>query len=167
MKKANVLAKLDLYKDKPVEVAINGAGDITVYGNIEGRWLFDAGDYLVAVSTNTPNGRFDLGGTSQRELPFNILFIEYDDVVYVKSFIEYNKVKDTLSTLTPIGTSKSINDVIKEISSSSIMKANSPRGYIHADYNKPNGAYGRFLGSAVSTDIDGLPQDIKDLANKE
>ena len=34
MDKAEVIAKLNLYKDKPVEVAINGAGDITVYGNM-------------------------------------------------------------------------------------------------------------------------------------
>ena len=167
MKKADVIAKLDLYKDRPVEVAINGAGDITVYGNMEGRWLFDGGDFLIAVATNTPNGRFDLGGTSQREMPFTIINIDYDDVVYVKSFIKYNEVTDTISALTPVGTDKSIDDIVKEISTSSIMKANSPRGYVQANYNKPNGPYGRFRGSAVSTEIDGLPKDIKDLANKE
>jgi hypothetical protein len=167
MDKAEVIAKLNLYKDKPVEVAINGAGDITVYGNMDGRWLFDGGDCLIAIATNTPNGKFDIGGLSQRDYPFTILHIGYDDIVYVKGYIAYDKVNDTIKNLTPLATDKSINEVVNEIATSSIMKAASPRGFVNANETAPGGSYGRFMGSAISTNIDGLPKYYKDMVDKK
>lgn len=167
MNKNDVLAKLDKYKDSPVEVAINGAGDITVYGNIEGRWLFIEDTGIVAVAKNTANGRFDIGGSSQREMPFTIMHIEWGDIVYVKSYIKRDEIDSTLSGLTPVGTSKSFAEVLKEISSDSILKANSPRGFANADYNGPDGPYGSFKGSAITTSIDGFPKSYENLVNKE
>lgn len=161
MDKAKVLALLNKYKDVPVEVT-DAANSTMFYANIEGRWLFDGGDYLIHVSKNTGNGKFAIADIDQRQRPFTIQYITYDDVMSVRAFID-NKpgsARAIISELTPLGTSKSKDEVLKAIESDSIYKASSTSGYLNASETAPDGAYGRFTGSYISTSKDGIPKNV-------
>ena len=155
MKKADVIAKFEEFKDRPIEMATNGAGDITLYGNIEGRWLFTTDSCVVAVAKNTANARYELGGQTQREMPFSILYVNYEDVGYVRSFINKDTIQKDLENLTPGASSKSIDEIIKEIESDSILKAHSANAY--------GSPFAQFKGSVISTSIDGVDKDYKNL----
>lgn len=169
MDKAKVLSLLEKYKDTPIEIT-DAANSLMFYGNMEGRWLFDGGDYLIAVSKNVPNGKYDVAEINQRQRPFTIQYITYDDVISVRSFID-NKpgsVDAIIGSFTPLGTSKSKADVLKEITSDSIYKASSTSGFLNEKQNAPDGAYGKFTGSYISTSKEGIPQNVLDkLLNTE
>ena len=163
MDKSKVLSLLEKYKDTPVEVT-DAANSTMFYANIDGRWLFDGGDYLIHVSKNTGNGKFAVADMDQRMRPFVIQYITYDDVISVRAFID-NKpgsIDSVLSGLTPIATSKSADEVLKAIESDSIFKASSTSGPLNAPETAPDGAYGRFTGSYISTSKDGIPKNVLD-----
>jgi hypothetical protein len=164
MDKSKVLAKLEEYKDRPIEITIDGANDMTFYGNIEGHWLFDGGDFLVHVVKNVSNGKYEIANLSQREKPFAMHMITYDAVKSIRTYIDKAEgaIKTDLGSFTPIGTSKSITDVLNEIESDSIRKVSSPSGYLNVKETAPNGAYGKFNGSYISTTKEGIPQNVRD-----
>ena len=66
---------------------------------------------------------------------------------------ESGEIFDFIHSLTPVD-GRDIDDVIKELESDSIRKANSPMGFSNNEENK---SYGVFKGSAISTDIGGIP----------
>ena len=163
MNKSVVLAKLEEYKDRPVEL---GLLDVkSIYGNIEGHWLFDGGDCIIHVEKNVSNSLYEIPGITQRDKPFSITSIYYDDISYIKSYIDPGKgnIQKDLGSYTPIGTSKSGEDIIKEIEGDSINKAIAPRSFQNVDNVAPNGQYGTFKGSVISTSIDGLPKIYNNL----
>ncbi len=161
MDKAKVLSLLEKYKDVPVEVT-DAANSTMFYANIDGRWLFDGGDYLIHVSKNTGNGKFAVADMDQRQRPFTIQYITYDDVISIRAFID-NKpgsARAIISELTPLGTSKSKDEVLKTIEGDSIYKASSTSGYLNAAETAPDTSYGRFTGSYISTEKGGIPKNV-------
>ena len=123
MNKSVVLAKLEEYKDRPIEI---GLLDVkSIYGNIEGHWLFDAGDCIIHVEKNVSNPGYEIPGLTQRDKPFVMTSIYYDDISYVKSYISpgSGEIEKDLGSYNPIGTSKSKDDIIKELQGNSIHKA--------------------------------------------
>lgn len=168
MNKADVLAKLEKFKDRPVVVQIADEAALA-YGNIDGHWLFVDGDVLVEVMTNSTDPIYGFSSDVQTVHPFKISYFDMDQVIAVKSFItnDAGDISDNVSGLEPVGTSKSIDDIIKEIESNSIRKALSPRGNLNTPDVAPGGSYGAFKGSAVSTSRDGIPQYMKDALLKK
>ena len=161
MDKTKVLAAINKFKDRPIEIKIDG--DITVYGNYEGRWLLDGGDYLIAVAKNTPNGSFQLNGSTQNDKPFSITYSSYNDVFQIRSYIdsESGSIQSDIGSFTPLGTSKTIGEVVEELESDSIHKASSPRGFQNVDNTDYKSSYGHFRGSIISTSSEGIPENLK------
>ena len=158
MNKSVVLAKLEEYKDRPIEL---GLLDVkSVYGNIKGHWLFDGGDCLIHVEKNVSNASYEIPSLTQREKSFIMTAIYYDDISYIKTFISpgAGEIEKDLGSFNPIGTDKSKDDVIKELQGDSIHKVVAPRSFQNVDDVAPNSSYGTFKGSAISTSIDGLPE---------
>ncbi len=167
MNKSIVLAKLEEYKDRPVEL---GLIDVkSIYGNIEGHWLFDNGDCIIHVEKNASNPGYEIPGLTQREKPFAITAIHYDDISYIKSYIAPGpgEVEKDLGSLEPLGTSKSKDDIIKEIQGNSIYKALAPRSFQNVEDVAPGSQYGTFKGSVISTSKEGLPKYYDKLVNKD
>ena len=115
MNKADVLAKLDLFKDKPVEIGIQDEG-IIIHANIDGHWLFVEGENLVEVKVNSSDGTYGFSGAIQQVNPFKITYYPIEDVYYVRSYIanDPGDIADKLSGLEPVGTDKSMDDIKKE-----------------------------------------------------
>ena len=167
MNKSIVLEKLNEYKNRPVEI---GLLDVkSVYGNIEGHWLLDGGDCLIHVEKNVSNPGYEIPGITQREKPFVITNIYYDDISYIKTYVSpgNGNIQKDLGSYSPIGTDKSLDDIIKEIEGDSINRALAPRGFQNVDNVAPNGSYGTFKGSVISTSIDGLPKYYDKLLDNE
>lgn len=171
MKKEDVLAKLEEYKDRPIEIGLSDEGAM-IYANIDGHWLFtDGGDNLVEIKKNSSDGTYGFSSNNQREHPFVITTTPFDAVMYVKVGIKNasGDIAEKTSGLTPVGTDKTLEEIVKAIESDSVRKANSPRGNLNTPAVAPGGygGYGEFKGSAVSTTIDGVPQYMKDSLIKE
>lgn len=156
MDKTKVLDILSKFKDRPVEVRLDG--DITFYGNMEGRWLLDGGNYIVAVTKNTQNGSYQLKGSTQNVKPFTITYASYNDVFNIRSYIghEPGDIQSDVGSLTPLATSKTIGDIITELQTDSIHNAASPTGYLDTEDTKDGSDYGHFRGARVTTSIDGF-----------
>ena len=162
-----VLAKLEQFKDRPVEL---GLLDVkSIYGNIEGHWLFDGGDCIVHVEKNVSNSSYEIPSLTQREKPFVITYIYYDDISFVKSYIGpgSGEINKDIGSLSPLATTKSSDDILKELQGDTIHKALSPRSFQNVDNVAPGSSYGTFKGSAISTDINGLSKYYDDLVNKD
>lgn len=167
MNKSIVLAKLEEYKDRPIEI---GLLDVkSIYGNIEGHWLFDGGDCLIHVEKNVSNSSYEIPGLTQRDKPFVMTSIYYEDISYIKSYISpgAGEIEKDLGSYSPIGTTKSKDDVIKELQGNSIHKALAPRSFQNVDEVAPDSQYGTFKGSVISTSKDGLPKYYDKLVNKD
>lgn len=167
MNKSIVLAKLEEYKDRPIEI---GLLDVkSIYGNIEGHWLFDGGDCLIHVEKNVSNSSYEIPGLTQRDKPFVMTSIYYEDISYIKSYIApgAGEIEKDLGSYSPIGTTKSKDDVIKELQGNSIHKALAPRSFQNVDEVAPDLQYGTFKGSVISTSKDGLPKYYDKLVNKD
>lgn len=169
MLKADVLKKLELYKDRPIQVGLSDEG-IVLFGNIDNHWLFVDGDNLVEVKSNTSIENYGTATINQQQSPFIITTVSMDNIVYVRSYIknESGDINTIVGSLTPVGTDDSIADILKAIEGNSVRKAMSPRGNLNTPDVSTKGAYGAFKGSVISTDSDGIPQYLKnDLLNKE
>lgn len=172
MEKSVVLAKLEEYKDRPIEICLSAEGSL-LYSGIEGHWLFVKDDALVEIRKNVPTGTGTTGytGTRQTQNPFIVTSVGWDAIVHVRIFMGQTNedIVKVLDGLEPVGTTKSMEDITKEIEGDSIRKAVSTRGYLNSDNVAPGSSYGSFKGTTISTDIDGIPQYIKDslLKNKE
>lgn len=167
MTKADVLAKLEEYKDKPVIVGVGDEG-IVLYSGIEGHWLFVDGENLVQIKLNSNEGIYGVSGITQQENPFIVITVSFDYVAYVKGFVsaEPGNIAKMTNGMTPIATEKSLDDIRKEIGESTIVKALSPRGNLDVSNVAPGTSYGKFLGSAISTSANGFPKYIDDLVTK-
>lgn len=163
MTKADVLAKLDEYKDRPIEVGLADEGAM-LYSGIDGHWLFVQGDNLVEVKKNTTDGTFGFSTINQNQSPFTVTFAPFDTVNYVKIHIKntVGDIQNVVGSLEPVGTDKSLDAIIKEIESDSIRKAVSPRGNLNVPDVNTKGSYGKFSGTVISTEIDGIPKYMKD-----
>lgn len=163
MNKADVLAKLEEYKGRPVEIGLSDEGAM-LYSGIEGHWLFVQGDNLVEVKKASGDGTYGFSTVNQNQAPFVVTTVPFDIVNYVRANIrnEPGDIKTMLSGLEPVGTDKALDDIIKEIEGDSIRKAMSPRGNLNTPDVNSKSSYGTFKGSAISTEIDGIPQYMKD-----
>ena len=168
MTKSDLLAKLELYKDKPVIIGLQDEGQCII-GNISGHWVFIDGDNIVEVKVNTPDGLHGISKIGQNEVPFSIMYAPIDTVNYVKSYIgaEPGSIADAIGSLTPAGTSKSISDIQAEIESNPIRRALTPRGNLNVDDVAPGKSYGQFKGSVISTSLSGLPKYYDSLLESE
>lgn len=166
MNKSVVLAKLEEYKDRPIELGLLDVG--CVKGNIEGHWLFDGGDCLIHVEKNVSNASYEIPSLTQREKPFIMTHIYYDDISYVKTYIApgSGEIDKDLGSFTPIGTSKSSDEILKELQGNSIHKALSPRSFNNVSEVEPGSSYGTFKGSVISTSVDGLPKIYDNLVKE-
>lgn len=167
MNKSIVLAKLEEYKDRPIEL---GLLDVkSVYGNIEGHWFFDGGDCLIHVEKNVSNASYEIPGLTQREKPFIMTLIYYDDISYIKTYISpgSGEIEKDLGSFDVIGTSKSKDDILKEIQGNSIYKALGPRSFQNVDEVAPGSQYGTFKGSVISTSKEGLPKYYDKLVDND
>lgn len=168
MLKADVLSKLDEYKGRPVQVGLSDEG-ICLLGNIDNHWLFIDGDNLVEVKTNTSIENYGTATINQQQSPFIVTTVSMDNIVYVRSFIKNDSgdISTMIGSLTPVGTDKSLAEIIKEIEGNTVRKAMSPRGNLNTPDVNTKGTYGAFKGSVISTESDGIPKYLKDdLLNK-
>ena len=161
MQKADCLKKLEEYKDRPVVIGGSDQGE-TFYGNLDGHWLFDEDNFLVEVKTNTMDGTYNFNIVAQTISPFVVTCMPYETINYVKAFstTDPKDIHSLLKNMTPIGTAKSKDEIIKEIESSTVRKACSVRG--HNENTEYGGPYGTFNGSIISTERNGVPQKVKD-----
>ena len=170
MNKEEVLYLFDKYKDRPFEID-SGDSAAVLRGNIDGHWLFLKGDSVVEVKKNTPDGSFNIANTNQPQCPFKVTVLSFDNIAYIRSFInsDPSDVDNQIGDLEPIGTSKSMADILKEIKTDSIYHASSATGFLNTDATAPGTMYGNFRGSAISTDIGGIPKNVveKVLTSKE
>lgn len=163
MTKADVLAKLEEYKDRPIEVGLSDEGAL-LYSGIDGHWLFIQGDNLVEVKKNISDGTYGFSTVNQQQSPFVVTTVPCDVVNYVRIYItnEPGDIKKVITNMEVVGVSKSLDEVIKEMEGDSVHKASSPRGFQNVPDVNTKTSYGRFKGTAVSTDIDGIPNYMKD-----
>ena len=86
----------------------------------------------------------------------------YETINYVKVFSTHDSkdIHDLMKNMTQIGTSKSKDEVMKDIESSTIRKACSIRG--NNENTSYGGPYGSFNGSIISTERNGVPKNVKD-----
>ena len=164
MNKADVLAKLEEYKGRPIQIGLSDEGAM-LYSGIEGHWLFVQGDNLVEVRKNTFDSAYGFTSSGQKQSPFSVMVVPFEIVNYVRTFItnEPGDIKKIVtSDMKPVGVvDKTVGDMIAEMERDSIHKAMSPRGNLNTPDVNTKGAYGGFKGSAVSTSIDGLPNYMK------
>lgn len=160
MNKEEVLYMFNKYKDRPVEID-TGDSAAVLRGNIDGHWLFMYGDSVIEVKKNTPDGTFNIANTNQPQCPFKVTAMSIDAISYIRSVIntEAGDVEKQIGDLEPVGTSKSIKDILTEMETDSIYHASSARGFLNADENAPGTMYGQFRGSVLSTDIGGVPEN--------
>lgn len=164
MERDVVLDLIEKHKGTPL---ILGLADqaVVIWAGVEGHWLFTSDTCLVEVRINTSTqGLYNNPAVSQTELPFLITYIQYDTINFVRSFVghEPGDIQTQLEGLSPIHTDKSLSEIMKEIESNSIRKAQSVTGSFNDPIVAPGGPYGSFKGSMVSTEINGLPQYVKD-----
>lgn len=163
MTKADVLAKLEEYKDRPIEIGLSDEGAM-LYSGIEGHWLFTQGDNLIEVRKNTSDGTYGFDSINQNQTPFVVTVVQFDTVNYVKTHIknEAGDIQKIIGSFEPVATDKSLDDIIKSIQSDSIRKAQSPRGNLNTPDVNTKGSYGKFSGTIISTEIDGIPNYMKE-----
>ena len=118
---------------------------------------------------NTPDGAYDFLNTHQSQAPFKVTYCSFDTIAYIRSFItsKPGDIETQISDFTPVGTSKSKDEIITEITGDSIYNAASARGYLDNENTAPGTMYGKFRGSILSTDINGVPNNVKDAIMKE
>lgn len=165
MNKADVIAKLEEYKGRPIQLGLSDEGAM-LYSGIEGHWLFVQGDNLVEVRKNTFDSAYGFTSSGQKQSPFSVMVVPFEIVNYVRTFItnEPGDIKKIVtSDMTPVGVDKTINEMITEMEKDSIHKAMSPRGNLNTPDVNTKGAYGGFKGSLVSTAIDGIPKYMNNL----
>ena len=166
MTKADIIAKLEEYKNRAIEIGISN-DDAVAYSGIDGHWLFIDDNSLVEVKKNSLSGSFST--INQQQSPFSVLIIPFENVNYIRTYIrnEPDDIRNVIGGFTPVG-DKSIDDIIEEIESDSVRKASSARGNLNVSDVNTRGVYGKFTGTAISTDIGGIPQYMKDdLLNNE
>lgn len=169
MNKADVMAKLEEYKGRPIQLGLSDEGAM-LYSGIEGHWLFVQGDNLVEVRKNTFDSAYGFTTSGQKQSPFSVMVVPFEIVNYVRTFItnEPGDIKKIVtSDMTPVGVDKTIDEMIAEMEGDSIHKAMSPRGNLNTPDVGTNGAYGGFKGSIVSTNIDGIPKYMNDLLDDQ
>ena len=161
MLKADCLKKLEEYKDRPVVLGGSDQGEV-FYGNIDGHWLFDEDNMLVEVKTNTMDGTYNFNVVAQNISPFVVTCMPYETINYVKVFSTHDSkdIHNLMKNMTQGGTSKSKDEVMKDIESSTIRKACSIRG--NNENTSYGGPYGPFNGSIISTERNGVPKNVKD-----
>lgn len=169
MNKADVMAKLEEYKSRPIQLGLSDEGAM-LYSGIEGHWLFVQGDNLVEVRKNTFDSAYGFTTSGQKQSPFSVMVVPFEVVNYVRTFItnEPGDIKKIVtSDMTPVGVDKTIDEMIAEMEGDSIHKAMSPRGNLNTPDVGTKGAYGGFKGSVVSTTIDGIPKYMNDLLDDQ
>lgn len=161
MNKEEVLYLFDKYKDRPIEID-TGDSAAVLRGNIDGHWLFLKGDSVVEVKKNTPDGSFNVANTNQPQCPFKVTVLSFDNIAYIRSFIYHDAgdVEKQIGDLTPIGTSKSMAEILKELQTDTIHNAASATGFLNTESTAPGTMYGNFRGSVLSTDIGGIPENV-------
>ena len=163
MNREEVLYMFEKYKDRPIEID-TGDSAAVLRGNIDGHWLFLKGDSIVEVKKNTPDGSFNIADTNQTQCPFKVTMMSFDAIAYIRSFInsDHDDVRKQISDIEPVGTSKNMADILKEIGVDTIYNASSATGFLNTDATAPGTMYGNFRGSVLSTDIGGIPQNVVD-----
>ena len=74
MNKADVLAKLEEYKGRPIQIGLSDEGAM-LYSGIEGHWLFVQGDNLVEVRKNTFDSAYGFTLFLVRRVPFSVMVV--------------------------------------------------------------------------------------------
>lgn len=157
MLKEEVLKKLEEYKGRLIEVGLADEGAV-LYSGIDGHFLFTSGNNLVEVKKNAGDGTYG-HSSGQQQYPFKITVVNFDTVNYVRTYFgkEIEDIGKIISGLEPVGTNFTFEEIKKKLETDNIRKALSPRGNVNDGNTDPGSSYGRFTGSVVSTNIDGLP----------
>ena len=170
MTKADVMAKLEEYKGRPIELGLSDEGAM-LYAGIECHWLFVQGDNLVEVKKNSSDGTSGFSSVNQNQRPFTVTIVPFEILNYVRTHIknEPGDIQTIITNMEPVGVDKTLDEVIKEIESDSIRKAMCPRGNLNVSDVNTHCVYGKFSVSAISTEIGVIPQYMKDdlLSSKE
>ena len=118
MTKADVMAKLEEYKGRPIEIGLSDEGAM-LYAGIEGHWLFVQGDNLVEVKKNSSDGTSGFSTVNQNQRPFTVTVVPFDIVNYVRTHIknEPGDIQKIITDMEPVGVDKTLDEVIKEIES--------------------------------------------------
>ena len=164
MERADVIATIEKYKGKPITLGLADQA-VVIWSGVAGHWLFYSDTCLVEIRVNTSSqGLYSEFTVSQNKFPFLITYVQYDTINFIRSYVghEPGDIQATLEGLTPIHTDKSIQEIAKEIESNSVRKSQSVTGSVNDPIAAPGGPYGSFKGSMISTDINGLPQYVKD-----
>lgn len=167
MTKAAIQDALNRFKGKPAKI-VGTDSSVAIYVGLEGRWAFFTNDGIAEVRSNTIGSHhFGVSGMSITESPLSYVFISFDDIESVEVYCQDTDMAEALSGLTPVDENKSFDDCLKEIQSASINKAMSPRGNLNTAPTGFDSSYGKFMGSAISTDKEGFPDYMLKDVNKE
>lgn len=164
MQREDVIDIIEKYKGKPITLGLADQA-VVIWSGIDGHWLFYSDTCLVEIRVNTSSqGLYSHSVVSQTQFPFLITYIQYDTINFIRSYVgtEEGDIQANLEGLTPIHTDKSLQEIAKEIESNSIRKSQSVTGSMNDPVAAPGGTYGSFRGSMISTEINGLPQYVKD-----
>ena len=166
MTKTEVLALLEKYKGRVIEIGLSDEGAL-LHGGIEGHWLFTKGDNLIEVKKNTPDGTYGYASTSQYRSPFVVTTVQFDTVNYVRSYVKTDAgdITTMLDGFTPVATDDTLQEIITAMEGDSIRKASSTRSETYSDQTKYGGEYGTFKGTYISTDLNGIPAYVKQSLN--
>lgn len=162
MIKADVLKKFEEYKDRPFKIGMSDEGQV-LYSGIDGHWVFVDGDNVVGIRKMGINGTYGIPGMTQQESAFSVYTAPMELINYIEGYIpnKAGEVAKALEGLTPAGTSKSLEEIQKILESDSIHKAASTAGGLDVDDKAPGKTYGKFMGSYISTDKDGIPTNVE------
>lgn len=165
MTKDEVLEKLEQYKGRPIEILCDNT--VQMYMGIEGHWVLTDDKGIYEVRKNSTSTTPGIAGMTQNESPFIITYTEYEHIQYIRGYLapDVKKIKELLSSLTPMEPNVTINDIIDQICSDRIIVANSARGFSNAQ-SVASDDYGQFTGSFVSTSQD-IPHFMESIVNRE
>lgn len=163
MTKEEILAKIEEYKGRPIIVGLSDAGEC-LYSGIPGHWLFTQGGFIVEVKVSMAEHMYTIPAISQNIYPFKMTYVPFEIVNYVQTFMgdKPGDIRQLTEDLTPIGTTKTKEEILTEIEGNSVRKTQSVSGNLNDEHVAPGTDYGSFKGSMVSTDKSGLPQYVKD-----
>lgn len=166
MTKEEVLEKFEQFKGKPIKIFCDNA--IFMYVGIEGHWVFTDDTGVLEIRKNGPADPSGVPGMDQNESPFVITYTEWEHIQYIMGYLppDTQKITNILQNLTPIGTDKSIDEIIKDITSDRILMSASPRGWID-DERAFSDSYGQFPGFSISTSVNGPDPYVKHLLKKQ
>lgn len=122
MEKTEVVNILNKLKDSPLMVVFDEG--TRMYSGLDDFYIFAGDKYLVQVCKNAgPYDNTMTQGFTQQDSAYKIMYGDYENISLIISF-KCNTPKDVfdqLTGLTPVGTTKSLEDIKKLISADKLF----------------------------------------------